>query len=109
MLAIEDVYISQNTSIIQDEVLAHRLGLVPLKGSKEGLRWLRWRDRPDEDSGEKALARDCDTIQLDLKLKCTWKSNGRERSRNGVTDPKELYDNAHGMSAAFHSAAPIPD
>ena len=30
-MAIENVRIFQNTSIIQDEVLAHRLGLVPLQ------------------------------------------------------------------------------
>ncbi len=30
-VAIERVYSYQNTSIIQDEVLAHRLGLVPIK------------------------------------------------------------------------------
>ena len=30
-MAIEMVYIESNTSIIQDEVLAHRLGLVPIK------------------------------------------------------------------------------
>jgi DNA-directed RNA polymerase alpha subunit len=30
-VAIEKVYIANNTSVIQDEVLAHRLGLVPIK------------------------------------------------------------------------------
>lgn len=30
-MAIEKVHIFNNTSIIQDEVLAHRLGLIPLK------------------------------------------------------------------------------
>lgn len=30
-MAIEKVFIYNNTSIIQDEVLAHRLGLVPIK------------------------------------------------------------------------------
>lgn len=30
-VAIETVYINQNTSIIQDEVLSHRLGLIPLR------------------------------------------------------------------------------
>ncbi|KAI7055481.1 hypothetical protein KC352_g44570, partial [Hortaea werneckii] len=29
-VAIEDVFMFDNTSIIQDEVLAHRLGLIPL-------------------------------------------------------------------------------
>lgn len=31
MMAIEKVHVFNNTSIIQDEILAHRLGLVPLK------------------------------------------------------------------------------
>jgi DNA-directed RNA polymerase I and III subunit RPAC1 len=30
-MAIEKVYIANNTSVIQDEVLAHRLGLLPIK------------------------------------------------------------------------------
>ena len=29
-MAIEKVHIYNNTSIIQDEVLAHRLGLIPI-------------------------------------------------------------------------------
>jgi DNA-directed RNA polymerase I and III subunit RPAC1 len=32
-MAIEKVYIANNTSVIQDEVLAHRLGLIPLKAN----------------------------------------------------------------------------
>lgn len=31
-MAIEKVYIYNNTSVIQDEILAHRIGLIPLKG-----------------------------------------------------------------------------
>ena len=29
-MAVEKVFIYNNTSIIQDEVLAHRLGLIPI-------------------------------------------------------------------------------
>lgn len=29
-MAIERVYIANNTSLIQDEVLSHRLGLIPI-------------------------------------------------------------------------------
>ena len=32
-MAIEQVLIYNNTSVIQDEVLAHRLGLIPLKAN----------------------------------------------------------------------------
>lgn len=30
-MAIEKVLIANNTSVVQDEVLAHRLGLIPIK------------------------------------------------------------------------------
>ena len=30
-MAIEKVFLYQNTSLIPDEVLAHRLGLIPIK------------------------------------------------------------------------------
>lgn len=30
-MAIEKVFIANNTSVIQDEVLAHRLGMIPIK------------------------------------------------------------------------------
>ncbi len=32
-MAIEQVHVFNNTSVIQDEVLAHRLGLIPLKAN----------------------------------------------------------------------------
>ena len=34
-MAIDRVYIYNNTSVIQDEVLAHRIGLIPLKANPE--------------------------------------------------------------------------
>ena len=34
-MAIEKVFIYDNTSIVQDEVLAHRLGLIPIKADPD--------------------------------------------------------------------------
>jgi DNA-directed RNA polymerase I and III subunit RPAC1 len=34
-MAIDQVYIYNNTSVIQDEVLAHRLGLVPIRADPQ--------------------------------------------------------------------------
>lgn len=44
-MAIENVYIMNNTSVIQDEVLAHRLGLVPIKANPDQFQWLFSMDR----------------------------------------------------------------
>jgi DNA-directed RNA polymerases I and III subunit RPAC1 len=94
-LAIEDVFIQNNTSIIQDEVLAHRLGLVPLKGSKEGLDWLQWYTREAHlDKGYNA--NDHNTVVLELNVECTWQAGGKERAIAGETRPDKLYDNHMG-------------
>jgi DNA-directed RNA polymerases I and III subunit RPAC1 len=39
-MAIEDVFISLNTSVMQDEVLAHRLGLVPIAAPALAMEYL---------------------------------------------------------------------
>ena len=38
-VAIEHVYVWNNTSVIQDEVLAHRIGLVPLNVDPATFEW----------------------------------------------------------------------
>lgn len=38
-MAIETVFVFNNTSVIQDEVLAHRLGLIPIKADPERFGW----------------------------------------------------------------------
>lgn len=38
-VAIEHVYVWNNTSVIQDEVLAHRIGLVPLNVDPATVEW----------------------------------------------------------------------
>lgn len=93
-LAIEDVFVNQNTSIIQDEVLAHRLGLIPLKGSKEGLKWLKWRNKESE-GVEADPSTDENTIIIHLNVQCTYKPEFELRAKKGESDPNLLYDNPH--------------
>lgn len=101
-LAIERVYITSNDSVISDEVLAARLGLVPLTGSAAGLRWLHYFRRKQrgllgEDSGateEERDPKDNDTIVLKLKVSCAW----REGMRDKRGSPDELYEHSNVYS-----------
>jgi DNA-directed RNA polymerase I and III subunit RPAC1 len=90
-LAIEYVYIENNTSVIQDEVLASRLGLIPLKGSIEGLNWMRWFKKPTEDGSDGDGPSDFNTIVLRLKVECTVNPDAEPHE----DDPRKLYHNAH--------------
>jgi DNA-directed RNA polymerase I and III subunit RPAC1 len=94
-LCIENVYINNNTSIIQDEVLAQRLGLIPLKGNPEGLRWMKWVKKATSGETESRLS-DYNTVILQLSVECTWKDNGKQLFRQGETDPNKLYNNSNG-------------
>ena len=84
-MAIEKVYMYNNTSIIQDEVLAHRLGLIPLKADP---RLFTWKGVDSDDLGTEH-----DTLEFELKVKCTKKKDAMESD-----DPKDMYDNAHVYS-----------
>ncbi|KAI1894409.1 hypothetical protein AGOR_G00115510 [Albula goreensis] len=79
-MAVEKVFIYNNTSIIQDEILAHRLGLIPIKADP---RLFEYRNAGDEEGTE------IDTIQLQLKVKCTR----NPRATKDSSDPSELYIN----------------
>ncbi|KAI6105377.1 DNA-directed RNA polymerase [Pisolithus sp. B1] len=82
-VCIERVYVHNNTSIIVDEVLAHRLGLIPLNVDP------RFMDYP---GGQPT---DRDTIVFKLCTKC-------ERRRNAprdAKDPAQLYINHEVLSS----------
>ncbi|KAI4303750.1 hypothetical protein MLD38_039346 [Melastoma candidum] len=59
-MAIEKVFIANNTSVIQDEVLAHRLGLVPIIVDPRHFDYLSENDRPNEKN----------TIVFKLHVRC---------------------------------------
>ncbi|OJD29477.1 dna-directed rna polymerase i and iii subunit [Diplodia corticola] len=93
-LAIEDVYIIKNTSIIQDEVLAHRLGLIPLKGNPEAIRNMTWYKKPESGESEEAAHTDYNTVVMELNVQCDWAPDARELAKKGETDPKKLFINS---------------
>lgn len=78
-MAIEKVYIYNNTSIIQDEVLAHRLGLIPLKADH---RKFQYKSEDSDDQGTEK-----DTLEFELKVRCTKNPNAPAESQN----PDDLY------------------
>ncbi|XP_052482393.1 uncharacterized protein LOC105764210, partial [Gossypium raimondii] len=92
-MAIEKVLIANNTSIIQDEVLAHRLGLVPIRVDPRLFDYLSKNDQPNEKN----------TIVFKLHVQCKsgspritvksdalkWLPNGSElvkETRNAASD-----------------------
>lgn len=84
-VAAEYVYFMNNTSVIQDEVLAHRIGLVPLNVDPDMLTWV------DKSLPEEERFTDENTIVLSLNVKCTKNPDAPK----DCTDPKILYKNAH--------------
>lgn len=92
-VAIEYCYIANNTSIIQDEVLAQRLGLIPFTGPRDAMNWIIPFKRPtEEDPSEDPLGQiDRNTIALTLQVECTHNPNAPK----GCTDPHIAYRNAH--------------
>ncbi|XP_072104560.1 DNA-directed RNA polymerases I and III subunit RPAC1 isoform X2 [Mobula birostris] len=79
-MAVEKAFIYNNTSIVQDEILAHRLGLIPIKADP---RLFEYRSTGDEEGTE------IDTLQFHLKVKCTKNPKALKDS----SDPEELYLN----------------
>ncbi|KAL8662466.1 MAG: hypothetical protein Q9202_004709 [Teloschistes flavicans] len=94
-LAIEYVFVHDNTSIVQDEVLAHRLGLIPLTGNPAGLRWLQQFKKPTDEDPDGSGVTDRNTIVLKLQVECTKADDYAELDKKGEDDPRFLYNNAH--------------
>ncbi|CAB4252081.1 similar to Saccharomyces cerevisiae YPR110C RPC40 RNA polymerase subunit AC40, common to RNA polymerase I and III [Maudiozyma barnettii] len=84
-VAAEYVYFMNNTSVIQDEVLAHRIGLVPLRVDPDMLTWV------DKSLSDEEKFTDENTVVLSLNVKCTRNPDAPK----DCTDPKILYKNAH--------------
>lgn len=79
-MAIEKVFVANNTSLVKDEVLAHRLGLVPLKADA---RLFEFRPENSAEPNEQ------DTLEYELKIKCVVNKDGHKNSYQ----PNDLYIN----------------
>ncbi|XP_012874639.1 PREDICTED: DNA-directed RNA polymerases I and III subunit RPAC1 isoform X2 [Dipodomys ordii] len=79
-MAVEKVLVYNNTSIVQDEILAHRLGLIPIHADP---RLFEYRNQGDEEGTE------IDTLQFRLQVRCTRNPQAAKDS----SDPNELYVN----------------
>lgn len=87
-MAIEHVFVVNNTSIIPDEVLAHRLGLVPIHADPRKFDMAHGQD-----------ATDVNTIVFELHSKCSVKFD-LSGSLKGK-DPKDKYDNSVVYSSSI--------
>ena len=86
-MAIEHVYVLNNTSIIQDEVLAHRLGLIPIRVDPRKLQFKKVDEGPT----------DLNTIVFHLKVECERNLQGLSTSSH--LDPSQLYRNSNVYSS----------
>lgn len=92
-LAVENVFIENNTSVVQDEVLAHRLGLIPFNGGRRGIHhFLRWHVKAAETNGDPyATCFDWNTVQLELNVTCSVNPDAAPDEK----DPTKAFRNAH--------------
>lgn len=81
-ICIEDVFVTDNTSVIQDEVFAQRIGLVPLNIDPEPFQFREPGGQPT----------DRDTIVFKLDVTCTRKMAQDEAEKKGITDDNLIYD-----------------
>lgn len=82
-MAIDKVFIINNTSLLQDEVLAHRLGLIPLRADHRLFEYPP-NGRADEE------ASDQDTLKYELKVTCTVNPQAPTHSYL----PEDMYKNS---------------
>ncbi|CAB4025716.1 DNA-directed RNA polymerases I and III subunit RPAC1, partial [Paramuricea clavata] len=92
-MAIEKIHIFNNTTIIQDEVLVHRLGLIPIFADP---RMFNFKTSEDEESTEDNV------IELELKVKCTRNPHASKEA----ADPDDLYIN-HKVTTKHMKWIPI--
>lgn len=85
-MAIEKVIVVKNTTVMQDEVLAHRLGLIPLKANPKLFTYRLPGDM---------IGSDVDSLHYNINVKCTKNPHCRQ----GHYRPEDLYVNHQVLSS----------
>jgi DNA-directed RNA polymerase I and III subunit RPAC1 len=83
-MAIEKCYIKKNSSVLADEILAHRLGLVPIFANPALF------SRKEEDADDQ----DTNTIVFNLQAKCTI----NPKCPPNASDDESKYINSRGTA-----------
>ena len=88
-MAIEKVEMWQNTSIIADENLAHRIGLVPIAVDPRLFEYKTSPTKPYDSSN---------SIRFKLHVVCTKKVPGAQIQIHSVKDEEEHFNNSNVYS-----------
>ena len=89
-MAIETVFVMNNTSVIQDEVLSHRLGLIPIQADPRKFDYLPTGGEPT----------DVNTIVFELHARCSVNPEANQ-DPTSATDPKKKFINSSVYSNQF--------
>lgn len=92
-VAFESVEVYNNTSIIQDEVLAQRIGLIPIKIDPDSLSWYDPNAEPavNEDGVQESLMNNFNSIRFILDVTCERNPDAPK----DCEDPNILYNNSN--------------
>ena len=94
-IAIEKVNMWQNTSIIPDENLAHRVGLIPIKADPRLFYYAA--ELPADESTVDPTLRytENDCLKFKLHVRCTKKDPNVPMIINNTIDEDKFYNNAN--------------
>ena len=97
-VGIDKVLIFQNTSVINDEVLVHRLGLIPILANPDLFVSKR------EDSG----FNDSNCVKFKLKRKCDENNNDEKLyNKTGMSERLSVYASDMILDSEFHQNSEV--